>query len=211
VALEFLQALALTRFFNKCQLWHPNCFLFCLCGRGLHFASKLADGQKKEIFDMRNELVSLGTSLFPRLSSRGMGLSRDWFRDYERAIDSALRAPFLTEEEDQLMSLRVDVAETDKNIEVSADLPGVDEKDIKVEIRNGVLWLSGEKRCASKEESKNMYRSERYYGAFERGISLPCDVEKGKVDASYKDGVLKVTLPKTPAAREEVTQIKVKH
>ena len=160
---------------------------------------------------MRNELISLGSSLFPRLPFRGMGLGRDWARDYERAIDAALRTPFLTEEEDRLMSPRVDVSETDKSIEVSADLPGVDEKDIKVELRNGVLWLSGEKRCASKEESKNLYRSERYFGAFERGISLPCDVEKGKVDASYKDGVLKVTLPKTPAAREEVTQIKVKH
>lgn len=174
-------------------------------------AINLALGQKKEILNMRNELVSLGSSLFPRLSTRGMGLGRDWFRDYERAIDSALRAPLLAEDDELRMSPRVDVAETDKNIEVSADLPGVDEKDIKVELRNGVLWLSGEKRCSSKEESKNMYRSERYYGAFERGISLPCDVEKGKVDASYKDGVLKVTLPKTPAAREEVTQIKVKH
>lgn len=160
---------------------------------------------------MRNELVSLGSSLFPRMPFRSLGLGRDWTRDYERAIDAALRAPFLADDEELLMSPRVDVAETDKNIEVSADLPGVDEKDIKVELRNGVLWLSGEKRCSSKEESKNMYRSERYYGAFERGVSLPCDVEKGKVDASYKDGVLRVTLPKTPAAREEVTQIKVKH
>jgi HSP20 family protein len=160
---------------------------------------------------MRNELVNLGSSLFPRLPLRGWGRGRDWFRDYERAIDSALRAPFLTEDEERLMSPRVDVSESEKTVEVSADLPGVDEKDIKIELRNGVLWLSGEKRSASKEESKNMYRSERYYGAFERGISLPCDVEKDKVDASYKDGVLKVILPKTPAAREEVTHIKVKH
>lgn len=174
-------------------------------------AINVAHGHKKEILDMRNELMSLGSSLFPRLPLRGVGIGRDWFRDYERAIDSALRAPLLTEDDELRMSPRVDVAETDKNIEISADLPGVDEKDIKVELRNGVLWLSGEKRCASKEESKNMYRSERYYGSFERGISLPCDVEKGKVDASYKDGVLKVILPKTPAAREEVTQIKVKH
>ena len=160
---------------------------------------------------MRNELVSLGSSLFPRSPFRGMGFGRDWLRDYERAIDAALRTPFLAEEEDRVMSPRVDVSETDKTIEILADLPGVEEKDIKVELRNGVLWLHGEKRCASKEDSKNMYRSERYFGAFERGISLPCDVEKGKVDASYKDGVLKVSLPKTPAAREEVTQIKVKH
>jgi len=160
---------------------------------------------------MRNELTTKGSSLFPRIPLRGFGLGRDIFRDYERAVDAALRMPFLTEGEENVMSPRVDVAETDKSIEVTADLPGVDEKDIRVELRNGVLWVSGEKKTCSKEETKNMYRSERFYGAFERGISLPCDVEKGKIDASYHDGVLKVVMPKTHAAREEVTQIKVKH
>ena len=160
---------------------------------------------------MRNELMPRGSSIFPRSTLRSFGLGRDMFRDYERAIDAALRMPFLTEGEENMMSPRVDVAETDKSIEVTADLPGVDEKDIRVELRNGVLWVSGEKKTCSKEETKNMHRSERSYGAFERGISLPCDVEKGKIDASYHDGVLKIVMPKTPAAREEVTQIKVKH
>jgi HSP20 family protein len=160
---------------------------------------------------MRNELTTTGSSLFPRSPLRGFGFGRDIFRDYERAIDAALRMPFLTEGEENMMSPRVDVAETNKTIEITADLPGVDEKDIRVELRNGVLWVSGEKRTCSKDDTTNMHRSERSYGAFERGISLPCDVEKGKIDASYHDGVLKIVMPKTPAAREEVTQIKVKH
>lgn len=158
---------------------------------------------------MRNELVPATSSIFPRSMSRGIG--RDLFRDYERLVDAMIGEPLSVSSSEDYLAPRVDVAETEKSIEVTAELAGVDEKDIKVELRNGMLWLSGKKEECHKEESRNVFRSERRFGSFERGVTLPCDVERGNIEATFKDGILKVSLPKTPSARQEVTHIKVKH
>ncbi len=158
---------------------------------------------------MRNELVPATSSIFPRSMSRGIG--RDLFRDYERLVDAMMGEPLSVSSSEDYLAPRVDVAETEKSIEVTAELAGVDEKDIKVELRNGMLWLSGKKEECHKEESRNVFRSERRFGSFERGVTLPCDVERGNIEATFKDGILKVSLPKTPSARQEVTHIKVKH
>ena len=157
---------------------------------------------------MRNELVPATSSIFPRSMSRGIG--RDLFRDYERLVDAMMGEPLSVSSSEDYLAPRVDVAETEKSIEVTAELAGVDEKDIKVELRNGMLWLSGKKEECHKEESRNVFRSERRFGSFERGVTLPCDVERGNIEATFKDGILKVSLPKTPSARQEVTHIKVK-
>ena len=158
---------------------------------------------------MRNDLVPATSSIFPRSMSRGIG--RDLFRDYERLVDAMMGEPLSVSSSEDYLAPRVDVAETEKSIEVTAELAGVDEKDIKVELRNGMLWLSGKKEECHKEESRNVFRSERRFGSFERGVTLPCDVERGNIEATFKDGILKVSLPKTPSARQEVTHIKVKH
>ena len=158
---------------------------------------------------MRNELVPATSSIFPRSMSRGIG--RDLFRDYERLVDAMMGEPLSVSSSEDYLAPRVDVAETEKSIEVTAELAGVDEKDIKVELRNGMLWLSGKKEECHKEESRNVFRSERRFGSFERGVTLPCDVERGNIEATFKDGILKVSLPKTPSARQEVTHIKVNH
>lgn len=146
----------------------------------------------------------------PMFTSRGL-LGRDLFRDYARLVDSMFRTPISETISEEFVSPRVDVVETDKSVEVVADIPGIDEKDIKVELRNGVLWLQGERKEEKKTEGRNYHCSERSYGSFERGISLPCEVEKGNIDAMFKDGVLKVVMAKTKEAREEVTPIKIKH
>ena len=158
---------------------------------------------------MRNDLVPATSSIFPRSMSRGIG--RDLFRDYERLVDAMMGEPLSVSSSEDYLAPRVDVAETEKSIEVTAELAGVDEKDIKVELRNGMLWLSGKKEECHKEESRNVFRSERRFGSFDRGVTLPCDVERGNIEATFKDGILKVSLPKTPSARQEVTHIKVKH
>ena len=158
---------------------------------------------------MRNELGPVTSSISPRSMSRGIG--RDLFRDYERLVDAMMGEPLSVSSSEDYLAPRVDVAETEKSIEVTAELAGVDEKDIKVELRNGMLWLSGKKEECHKEESRNVFRSERRFGSFERGVTLPCDVERGNIEATFKDGILKVSLPKTPSARQEVTHIKVKH
>jgi HSP20 family protein len=92
----------------------------------------------------------------------------------------------------------LEVNETDSELKVSVELPGLDEKDVEVELTNGVLVIKGEKKMES--EDKDRWFSERYYGRFERRIAID-DVEADKVSALFKNGVLTVTLPKTASAR----------
>ena len=92
----------------------------------------------------------------------------------------------------------LEVNETDSELKVSAELPGLDEKDVEIELANGVLVIKGEKKMES--EDQNRWFSERYYGQFERRLAVD-DVEGDKVSASFKNGVLTVTLPKTASAR----------
>ena len=100
----------------------------------------------------------------------------------------------------------VDLSESDKEVKVVADLPGLDEKDVQVELANGVLVIKGEKKIET--EDKDLMFSERYYGRFERRIPLE-DVDEDKVGASFKNGVLTVTLPKSPKAQEKVRRIAI--
>ncbi|MBR1133537.1 Hsp20/alpha crystallin family protein [Bradyrhizobium iriomotense] len=104
----------------------------------------------------------------------------------------------------------VDVAESDKAYEITAELPGMDEKDIEVNVANGGLTIKGEKRVEKEEKQKDYYVSERRYGSFERYFRLPEDVEADKIEASFKNGVLKVTLPKTAEAQKPAKKIVVK-
>ena len=100
----------------------------------------------------------------------------------------------------------LEVSETDKEIKVSAELPGLEDKDVKVELANGVLAISGEKKTET--EDKDRLFSERYYGRFERRIPVD-DVDEDKVSASFKNSVLTVTLPKAPQAQRKVKRIAV--
>ena len=95
----------------------------------------------------------------------------------------------------------IDVRETDKEFQVRADLPGMDEKDLEVTLVNGALSIKGEKREEHEEDKGNTYHSERRYGAFERLIPLSSDIDGNKAKASFKKGVLKIALPKTESAR----------
>ncbi|MXQ11914.1 Hsp20/alpha crystallin family protein [Microvirga makkahensis] len=101
----------------------------------------------------------------------------------------------------------VEVVETDGDIRVSAELPGIEEKDVEVLMGDGVLTIRGEKK--SEIEDKDHAFSERYYGRFERRIPLAWDVEDDKVDASFKNGVLTVTMPKSAQGRSNVKRIAV--
>lgn len=107
-------------------------------------------------------------------------------------------------------SPRVDIHENDKEILLDVEVPGIDKKDIKVEVKNGTLTLSGERKDERKTDSSECCRSERYYGRFERSFSLPDIVETAKVSAEYKNGVLTLTLPKTEKAKPKEIQVAVK-
>ena len=99
----------------------------------------------------------------------------------------------------------VDVVEKDNEFVVTAELPGLDEKNLEVEVSGDLLTIKGEKREEKEEKGKNTYLSERRYGSFQRSFGLPDSVERGKIAARFEKGVLKVTLPKTS---EAVTQQK---
>ena len=102
----------------------------------------------------------------------------------------------------------VEISDTDKEIKVTAEVPGLDEKDIEVLLNDGVLTLKGEKR--SENEDKDRQFSERYYGRFERRIPLGVEIAEDKVDAHFKNGVLTVILPKTEKAQSQVKRIAIK-
>jgi HSP20 family protein len=100
----------------------------------------------------------------------------------------------------------IEISETNNEVKVAAELPGLDEKDVQVELANGVLVIRGEKRTET--EDKDRLFSERSYGRFERRIPVD-DVEEDKVSAAFKNGVLTVTLPKSAAAQQSVKHIAI--
>jgi HSP20 family protein len=101
----------------------------------------------------------------------------------------------------------VEVVDNDKDVRISAELPGLEDKDVEVLIGDGVLTIRGEKKSAI--EDKERAFSERTYGRFERRIPLAWEVEEDKIEASFKSGVLTVTLPKSAESRSEVKRIAV--
>lgn len=104
----------------------------------------------------------------------------------------------------------VDVAETEKSYEITAELPGMDEKNIEVNLANDGLTIRGEKKEETEEKKKDYTVSERRYGSFERYFALPDDVDVNRIEANFKNGVLKVTLPKTAEAQKPAKKIEVK-
>jgi HSP20 family protein len=102
---------------------------------------------------------------------------------------------------------QVEVSETDKDLRISAELPGMDEKDVEVLVDEAVLTIRGEKKAETEDKERRV--SERYYGRFERVIPLPFAVEQDKIVASFNNGVLTVTLPKSAKAQEKAKRIPV--
>jgi HSP20 family protein len=104
----------------------------------------------------------------------------------------------------------MDIKETAEAVLVEAELPGMKKEDIKVTVDEGVLTIAAERTQEKEEKGKSVHRSERYYGRMQRSLALPPTVDGAKVEASYKDGVLHVTLPKKPAAKGGSTAVPVK-
>lgn len=104
----------------------------------------------------------------------------------------------------------VDLVETEKAFELSAELPGVDAKDVDVTLADGILTIKGEKSEAKEEKDKGYYLSERRYGSFQRSLELPRGVDSEKIEANFSNGVLKLILPKTPERQKKDRKITVK-
>jgi HSP20 family protein len=109
-----------------------------------------------------------------------------------------------------LWSPALDVYEDKDNIIVKAELPGLKKEEIDISIHEGSLHVSGERKQETEQKNTETYRTERFYGRFHRSLSLPKAVDAAKVEASYKDGVLTVTLPKSEEAKPRQIQVNVK-
>lgn len=105
---------------------------------------------------------------------------------------------------------RIDMSETDKELLVKVELPGMTEKDVYISISADLLTISGEKRQEKEESEKGWYRMERQYGSFSRSIPLPYEIDSDKAEALYKHGVLTVKLPKTAVQQKAAKSITVK-
>jgi HSP20 family protein len=103
----------------------------------------------------------------------------------------------------------LDVTETKDNLIVKAELPGIDPKDVEISLSGNVLTIKGEKKQEKEEKDENYHLVERRYGSFVRSIRLPVEVQEDKIEASYKNGVLKVVLPKSEKAKRKEIKIKV--
>ena len=106
--------------------------------------------------------------------------------------------------------LRSDVVETEGGIEVTIEVPGMDEKDVEVTLTDDTLTVKGEKKVEHQDSKKGYYLSERTYGAFHRTVALPPGVDAQKAEATYKNGVLTVKLPQSAEAKAKAKRIEVK-
>ena len=104
----------------------------------------------------------------------------------------------------------VDVVEKVNEYEITAELPGLDEKNIEIKVANGTLTIKGEKKEEKEEKEKDYYLSERRYGSFTRSFQVPPAVDADKIEASFAKGLLTVKLPKTEAARASEKKIEIK-
>ena len=105
---------------------------------------------------------------------------------------------------------RMDVSDTDKEITITAELAGIDEKDVDITLQDDVLTIRGEKKVERDEKDKNYRLVERSSGTFSRSIALPAEVQQDKIEASFKKGVLTVRLPKLPVEESKAQKIEIK-
>ncbi len=147
------------------------------------------------------------------------GLRREVDRLFEDFTMNPLRLPFrrpafdiepFWQAESWIAAPAVDLVEKEKAFELTAELPGLDEKNVEVKVANGVLTIKGEKQEDKEEKNKDFHMRERRFGSFERALRIPETVDADKIEASFKKGVLSVTLPKTVEAQKPVKTIEVK-
>ncbi|MGN8545095.1 Hsp20/alpha crystallin family protein [Bradyrhizobium sp. 13971] len=130
-------------------------------------------------------------------------------REIDRVFDSFTRGlPSLDFKTSSGLAPNMDIAETDRDIEITAELPGLEQKDVQVNLADDVLTIKGEKKAEKEEKDKNYFRMERSYGSFYRSVQLPPGVNADSIKASLKNGVLKVTVAKPAAAQPKKIEVK---
>ena len=136
----------------------------------------------------------------------------DFGRRMENLFDSVLGTSlvgYVMPETRGIFSPRTDIKETEKEIKILSEMPGMDPKDIDVSVLNGILTITGEKKVEKEEKGADYHHVERSYGCFTRNITLPDTVDTDKVESVYKNGVLTVTVPKNEKVLEQSKRIPV--
>lgn len=110
-----------------------------------------------------------------------------------------------------LLKPKVDVGATGREYSITVEVPGVRQEDVKIEIANNTMTISGEKKQEQEEKDKNYYRVERFYGSFQRVLSLPEDADQEQVQATFKNGVLTVRMPRKTLPQSDVKRIEIKN
>lgn len=171
----------------------------------------MAETTKLPLKSGKGALAETGLTSFERMRREMDRL----FDDFGRGFLSLAPRRFMADVEPFWSSMGrghepvVDVVERPDRFEVTAELPGMDEKNIEVKVSNGNLVITGEKKEEREEKEANYHLSERRYGSFQRSFSLPAGVSADRIQANFQKGVLTVTLPKTEEAKKE-TKIEVK-
>ena len=140
--------------------------------------------------------------------------SSTWETDFHREFDDLVHR-FFGEEPARFFGRTffpsVDIVEKDNEIFITAEIPGIDQKDLEVDLSGAVLTIKGEKKEEREEKGENYHRVERTFGSFSRSFTLPCEVQEDKVEAKYKDGILFLALPKAESSKKKTIPIKVLH
>lgn len=159
--------------------------------------------------------MATGTGLAPARGFRNL-LATDPFRLLQQRMSRFFEEPFaplsfVNEEPFTLAAWTpsCDIYETEGEIIVKAELPGLKKEDIKVSVENNVLTIRGERKFEEEAKRENYYRIERSYGEFLRSFTLPTGIDAKKINAEFKDGMLKIALPRMEEAKPKAVDIKV--
>ena len=149
----------------------------------------------------------------------GKATAPSTFGDLQREVDrvfenfwSGFGTPALLRENGGALAgldVRVDASEDDKAYHVTAELPGLSEKDVEVTFADNTLTISGEKKAESEVKEENYHRRERSFGSFRRAFTLPAEVDEEKISAAFKDGVMTIDLPKSKSAQKKAKKITI--
>jgi HSP20 family protein len=161
------------------------------------FGKSLIKRERDGGSDLLSPLANLQKEINELFGNLWSGFGKDLFPEFSNKLEAGFFP-------------RVNVSENENAVVVTAELPGVEDKDLDVSLDRSTLTIRGEKRTEEEHKEGSFYRAERSYGSFERSVPLPADVVTDKVEATFSKGVLTVTLPKSEEARKQVKRVKVK-
>lgn len=170
--------------------------------------------------DEANKTLPVQREKAQELSSTLMHPLKEFHQEIDRLFDRVFQGFGLssvgfeqfpsTQQVDGMLKPILDLGASDKEYTVTVEIPGVNKKDVKLEIANDTLIISGEKKQEKEEKDRNYYRVERSYGSFRRVLSLPEDVDQNSIKANYKNGVLTVSMSRKELPKPDVKQIGIK-